>query len=116
MRVLVVDDDIIIRHFFLRALRRHAEVHEATGVVDALSKLRSTTFDVVIADEHMPDGTGRALLAQARTMQARCWRVLMPRRDVAIGKSDSFDRVFPKLGGLPQLVAWLRALAATSGI
>lgn len=109
MRVLVVDDDIIIRHYFLRTLRRHAEIEAASGVAEALAKLRSTPFDIVVADENMPDGSGRALLAQARVMQARCRRVLMSGDDLDVDDSGNYERFFPKIGGLPQVVAWVRA-------
>jgi CheY-like chemotaxis protein len=115
MRVLVVDDDIIIRHYLQRTLRRHAEVCEAAGVGDALRYLRSTSFDIVVADEHMPDGSGRMLLARARSMQTACRCVLISGDDIELDENGSYERFFPKLGGLPVLVAWLRAAATEGG-
>lgn len=112
MRVLVVDDDIMIRRFLLRSLRRHAEVHEAPGAIAALSNIRASAFDVVITDEHMPDGSGRALLAQVRTILPRCRRILMSAEDFVLEQGGDYDAFFPKLGGLPRLVAWVRVAAA----
>lgn len=113
MRVLVVDDDIIIRHYFVRMLRRYVEVEAASCVNDALSRLGQAPFDVIIADELMPDGIGRALLARVRQMQPQCRRILMSGYDLVIDSDDrSYERFFAKLGGLPDVVAWVRYAAA----
>ena len=112
MRVLVVDDDILIRRYFQRSLRHYAEVHVANGVVEALSMLRAMRFDVLITDEHMPDGSGRALLSKACTIQVRCRRVLISAAELAPSADDACERFFPKVGGLPQVVAWVRTAAA----
>lgn len=112
MRVLVVDDDIIIRHYFVRSLRRHVDVEEASGVMPALAKIHALPFDIVITDEHMPDGSGRTLLAQVRMLQAHCRRILMSGNDVHLEASDVHERFFAKAGGLTQLVAWVCAVAS----
>lgn len=109
MRVLVVDDDIIIRHYFVRALRRHVEVEVASGVVEALAKLRTTPFDIVLSDEHMPDGSGRALLAQASQLQSHCRCILMSADELVLDEGCAHERFFAKVGGLPHAVAWIRA-------
>jgi DNA-binding NtrC family response regulator len=112
MRVLVVDDDIIIRHYFVRTLRRHVEVEEASCVAEALAKFRAASFDVVIADERMPDGSGRALLARVSRLQSRCRRILISGHEVEADPDDSYERFFGKLGGLPNVVTWVRSVAA----
>jgi DNA-binding NtrC family response regulator len=114
MRLLVVDDDIIIRHYFLRSLRRHVDVHDAAGMRDALTKLHAMPFDVVLADERLPDGSGRVLLARARLLQPHCRRVLMSGHDVVLDENASYERFFAKLGGLPSLVTWIRVVASGS--
>ncbi|MBN9163034.1 MAG: hypothetical protein BGO98_15220 [Myxococcales bacterium 68-20] len=114
MRVLVVDDDIIIRHYFVRTLRRHVEVEEASGVTEALAKLRTIPFDIVLTDEHMPDGSGRALLAQASRLQLHCRRILMSADELVLNESSIHERSFAKVGGLPHVVAWIRAAASQS--
>jgi len=113
MRVLVVDDDIIIRHFFIRSLRRYVDVEQARGVVEALSKLRSTRFDAVIADEYMPDGSGRALLAQVRALQSSCRRALISADEMLVHGPEC-EEFFPKIGGLARSIAWIRVLSVTT--
>ncbi|MBX3262453.1 MAG: response regulator [Labilithrix sp.] len=115
LRVLVVDEDIIIRHFFARALRRHAEVYEASRVVEACALLEATTFDVVVSDEHLSDGSGRALMALVRVTQPGCRRALMSNADAGDAEGEGPEPSFPKVGGLARLVAWVRAAPGVSG-
>ena len=107
MRILVVDDDIIIRHYFVRSLRRHADVHEAADIAGARAKMQITSFDVIVADAHLPDGSGICLLEEARTLQAACLGILMSTDDTVLAKGP--ERSFPKVGGLVQIVALIRA-------
>lgn len=112
MRVLVVDDDIMIRHYFVRALRRHVnvDVDVAGGVTEALAKFRVAPFDIVISDERMPDGSGRALLTCIRRLR-RCRCILMSADDVTARPEDCYECFFAKRGGLSNVVAWVHAVA-----
>ncbi|MBX3199469.1 MAG: response regulator [Labilithrix sp.] len=112
MRLLVVDDDIIIRHYFVRTLRRHVDVEEASRLDEALAKVRSSPFDAVLTDERLPDGGGRVLLVQASLLQPRCRRLLMSVEPAATENGRPYERSFTKVGGLPQAVMWIRALAS----
>ena len=55
MKILVVDDDAAIRRVIHRVLRSEcgAEVAEAEPGVDALERLHTERFDLVILDLHM---------------------------------------------------------------
>lgn len=74
MRVLVVDDDPAIRKTLARALAKIASVATASGFANAQRRLAQERFDVVVTDNQMPDGSGRALLAvvHERCPETRC--------------------------------------------
>ncbi len=67
-RILVVDDvednrDILTR----RLVRRGYEVDEAAGGYEALSKIDSGNFDLILLDIMMPDLNGNEVLRQVRS-------------------------------------------------
>lgn len=68
MRLLVVDDDAAVRVALGRLLGLTHEVTTATGYVDALAQLSAATFDAVLCDVVMPDGSGLKLLQETRTL------------------------------------------------
>jgi two-component system NtrC family sensor kinase len=62
-RILVVDDDDLIRQTIARCLRNQAyEVAAACSPVDALKELAHRSFDVILLDVAMPGMTGLELL------------------------------------------------------
>jgi DNA-binding NtrC family response regulator len=62
-RILVVDDEAIVREFFMEALtRREAETLTANDGVQARDLLESTPVDLVITDLKMPNMDGMKLL------------------------------------------------------
>jgi two-component system, NtrC family, response regulator len=66
-RVLVVDDDEVIRKFMRDLLEvNHYEVEEAPGVAAASQTLREREFEVVLTDLMLPDGNGLDVLQAAR--------------------------------------------------
>jgi CheY-like chemotaxis protein len=65
-RILLADDDSSVRSFVSRALKQHG--HEITAVSDglqALERLQSTPFDLLITDIVMPELDGIALALRA---------------------------------------------------
>jgi len=66
-RILVVDDEAGLREM-LRVLMRRAgyDVEVADGQRRATELLASSTFDVVVTDLSMPDGSGMGVLSQAK--------------------------------------------------
>jgi signal transduction histidine kinase len=69
-RVLLVDDDSLVRASMLLALRSAGyEVEEAGSGADALNALRRAPADVLVTDYAMPGMTGTELAALARAMQ-----------------------------------------------
>lgn len=66
-RILVVDDEAILRNFLSETLkRRHIEVHTAENGQKAISALRSHHYDLVITDMKMPDITGLDVLKKVK--------------------------------------------------
>ncbi|HVP19485.1 MAG TPA: sigma-54 dependent transcriptional regulator [Spirochaetia bacterium] len=67
-RVLVVDDDEIIRKLMRDLLEvNHYEVEDASDVAAASGKLRDREYEVVLTDLMLPDGSGLDVLHAARS-------------------------------------------------
>jgi DNA-binding NtrC family response regulator len=72
-RILLVEDDqnvrVLLEHVLIDA---GYEVDSTTTVADAKSLLDSVTYDLLLADGRLPDGTGMALadIAQASGIKA----------------------------------------------
>ena len=74
-RILVVDDANLVRRFYRTALERAGfEIGEALNGVEALEKLLSESFDLLIVDVNMPQMDGftflRTLRRQAATISS----------------------------------------------
>jgi CheY-like chemotaxis protein len=77
-RVLLVDDHAELRRVWLRVLRRAGhEVHEATSAAEALERIRTECYELVLSDIQMPDMTGLELLAKLRTLDPELAVVLL---------------------------------------
>ena len=64
-RILIVDDEVVIRQALRRLLERHGyEVTEAGSVAEAESSLELATFDLVVADLRLPGAPGTAIIAK----------------------------------------------------
>jgi DNA-binding NtrC family response regulator len=68
LKVLVVDDEPLIRWSVRRGLTRHGhEVHEATSAAETLDTLSvNGPFDAVVLDYRLPDRRDLSLLRQVR--------------------------------------------------
>lgn len=79
--VLVVDDVPEIGAFYLALFRRLRSVHVVPTfepkVQNALARLSSERYDLVITDMRMPDGSGDEVIAAARRSLPGCPIVLM---------------------------------------
>ncbi len=67
-RILVTDDSSIMRMFLVMSLRRMltVDITEAVNGRDALAKLESGTFDLLLTDMNMPEMDGAELVRQVR--------------------------------------------------
>ena len=65
MKILVVDDEQLVRWFLDRVLRRDGhEVVTAENVEDASAKLSSEAIDVLVIDLRMPGANGKELIGK----------------------------------------------------
>ena len=63
MKILIVDDEQLVRWFLERALRKWGhDVISASGIREAFSLLDNNKFDVVFTDLRMPEGNGAHLI------------------------------------------------------
>lgn len=85
-RILVADDDPLIRDMVSATLARAGHEFElvSTGQ-QALARLREGSFELVIADIFMPDGTGIELLISMRAK-----RIDLPFICISGGDGDLF--------------------------
>ena len=93
VRVLVVDDDPSIRTLVVRALQRNGfSVEAAKDGVEALSRLESETFDLLVLDLMMPRLDGFAVVDEL------CKRELTPPMKIMImtAASPSILRQVPR--------------------
>ena len=67
--ILVTDDSAIMRMFLVMNLKRMLKVNitEAVNGLDALAKLKSNTFDLLLTDMNMPEMNGAELVRWVRT-------------------------------------------------
>lgn len=76
-RVLIVDDESIIRMVFRDLLGKEFEVLEAGTAEDALEMLRNESVDLIVTDKNLPGLSGLALAQQARTLNPQARILLM---------------------------------------
>jgi DNA-binding NtrC family response regulator len=76
LRVLVVDDDELVRRSLERALRGRAEVFSAADPVMAREVLRARAVDVIVSDHSMHGETGLSLLVAVSQLRPDAVRVL----------------------------------------
>lgn len=67
MRILVVEDHSDTRRVMTRLLGRWGyDVATAESLETGLQRLKSEPFDAIVSDIALPDGTGYALISEAR--------------------------------------------------
>lgn len=77
-RVLVVDDDLLIRYSLLKVLQGMGlEVRAVSTGEEALRELRSTSTDLCFLDVHLPDMNGVDLQKEIRNFLPHIKTVLM---------------------------------------
>ncbi|MEI8366418.1 MAG: sigma-54 dependent transcriptional regulator [Parachlamydiaceae bacterium] len=66
-KILVVDDELLVRNFLAETLRRkNFEVVTAENGTKAINLMKETTFDMVITDMKLPNLTGIDVLRKAK--------------------------------------------------
>jgi DNA-binding NtrC family response regulator len=77
-RILVVDDDASTRQVIARVLSREGySVEDCGSPAEALARLGSATFDVLLTDFVMPGGSGLDLITEATRLHRALRCVIM---------------------------------------
>jgi len=80
-RVLVVDDDDAMREMMALALAKEGyRVERAGSAADAIAMVRDRTFDLVVADVYLGDGTGLDLVDAVERRSDGCRVILVTAR------------------------------------
>lgn len=80
-RILVVEDDLLVRRSVERILMRGGyDVSAVPDVGDALAEAERLRFDLALVDYELFDSDGLQVLAQLRESQPTCLRILMTGR------------------------------------
>ncbi len=119
MRVLVVEDHAPTRDLLVRALGEAGiEVTTAARVTTGLRHALAQTFDVIVLDLMLPDGSGLDLCRQVRargvTTPVLCLTALGEVSDRVEGLDAGADDYLRKPFALAELRARIRALARRS--
>jgi DNA-binding NtrC family response regulator len=91
MKVLVVDDEQLVRWFLERALKKWGhEVTSVSNIQDAMTNLDGGGFDVLFTDLRMPDGNGTQLINQIETVPDVCKHIVVCSAFVTADMTDDF--------------------------
>ncbi len=115
MRVLVVEDDAVLQDGLTVGLGMQGITAEGVGTcADALAALAATTFDGVVLDVMLPDGSGFDVLRELRKRNDAVPVLLLTARDTVAdrvrGLDDGADDYLGKPFDLDEVAARLRAL------
>jgi CheY-like chemotaxis protein len=113
-RILLVEDHEDSARVMSRVLQSMGHtVHIAGGVVPALSAAQAETFDVVICDIGLPDGSGLELMRRLRAVspiRGIALSGLCCESDVQASLNAGFDRHLTKPVEMEDIESALRAL------
>jgi len=77
-RILVVEDEPLIRQLLLTALgTRGHTVEDVSNGVEGLDQVKNGPYDVLITDFHMPRMTGKDLINSVRSLKIKVSIILM---------------------------------------
>jgi len=91
-RILIVDDEVVVRHFLKRMLTEDGhEVETVDNAVDGLEKLREEYYDLILLDIKMPDISGIDLYWSIREMdESLAEKVVFITGDIMADDTRSF--------------------------
>jgi DNA-binding response OmpR family regulator len=111
-RVLVVDDELIIRRLITEGLSASFDIRTVGSLAAAVTTLDKERFDLVLLDVGLPDGDGIEFCAEIRRRHHMPIIILTARadvEDVVAGLEAGADDYIAKPFRLPELAARLRA-------
>jgi len=118
-RILVVEDEPLIRQLLLTALAgRGHQVETCPNGAEGLRKLNTGAFDVLITDFHMPKMNGIELIESVRASKIRIATILMSSNNLdelaLTGKELEGIQFLRKPFGINELFASVQRAARSS--
>ena len=115
MRILIVEDEPVLGASLRRGLRQAAHAADLAGsVAEASAKLALDTYDAIVLDVGLPDGSGFDLARQLRERGVMTPILMLTARDAVEdrvrGLDEGADDYLVKPFALEELLARLRAL------
>ena len=113
MKVLIVDDHVVVRHGLKSAIQSHGYevVAEAGSINEAQAFMAQTNPDAIIVDINLPDGSGFDLVAWSRRVSPRTAIVVLTLNDgadyVQAAKSAGANAFIIKNAPLSDVIAAL---------
>jgi len=78
VKILVVDDEEVIRELIFRLLEREGRlIHRAASGPDALEMIARRSYDILVVDKNMPEVTGFDVIRAARQKNPRIKTILV---------------------------------------
>jgi two-component system response regulator QseB len=116
MRILIVEDDPVLRNGLQVGLGLHGFVAEAAESLDeARAALAAAAFSVVVLDWMLPDGSGLDLLPQIRACEPPPPVILLTAKDTVADRIEGLDAGADDYLGKPfdldELAARIRAVS-----
>jgi two-component system, OmpR family, response regulator len=119
MKILVVEDDLMLHEPLLFSLRQHGHLADGvTSLSQAQVAMEMTQFDVLLLDLGLPDGDGLDLLKQIRAAKQPILVLILTARDainhrvkgLKLGADDYLSKPF----STDELLARIEALSRRS--
>lgn len=76
-RLLIVDDTVVYLRQLIKLLGKRYQVESTTDPREALAWVEQRPFDMVLADQNMPEMKGHELLIKVKSLQPACARLIM---------------------------------------
>ena len=121
MRILLVEDHQDTRLVLARLLTHWGfDVAPAENLETGLAQLDGAPFDVILSDIGLPDGTGHALVSEARRRGKKMMAIALSGfghpSEVQVAKLTGFDHHLSKPCDCQQLRTILEKIAGNAGI
>lgn len=116
LRILLVEDDAPLLRVTKRALVRGGHlVIEATAGASALDVLKTTTVDLVLLDQSLPDCAGTDIVPDLRELAPSAKLALFTGQDFDDANLSGVDALLPKPMGARTLLAEVARIASATG-
>jgi DNA-binding NtrC family response regulator len=93
MKILVVDDEQLVRWFMERALKKWG--HNVTSVAntrDAMNYIQNGTYDILFTDLRMPEGNGSHLVKKVCEMPSTNLKIVVCSAFITTEMANDFNK------------------------